>query len=587
MTRFRAYARYLLPYRWQLALGVACALVYGVSSGFGVPFFFGKVFSAFFEGDGEFYGLGPLGAALLLPGIFLLRGVSGYLNQYAFNYCGQQVLRGVRQDLFNQLQGLPVSYFEKNPSGDLISRLITDTTIVQAAILNVANEFIRQPIQMVGALGYLAFLSWQFQEAVFILLFFSAIPISFIPLRLIGRHLKKRGREAQEAMSLVTRQISEDLEAVTEIRSYNLEEREKLRFADRLRHYLRVQMKLVKYAAATQPLMEWVGAGVLSVAFYYAYQKGIPASVFLAMGTALYFCVDPLKRLLKLQNDIQRSQGAFERIDQILQAENAGADPDHPQLPQTIRGAIRFHRVSFSYADIPALREIDLAIEPGTVCALVGPSGAGKSTLVKLLNRLHDPVSGQIEMDGVDLRRFRLRDLRALVALVPQNPVLFDDTVTANIAVGNPDAGMEAIVAAARAAEAHDFISALPQGYDSPLGENATRLSGGQRQRIALARAFLRDAPILILDEATSALDSESETRIQVALKRLVQGKTVFIVAHRLSTIKKAHRILVLDGGRVVGDGTHQQLLESSPLYRSLCQKQGLADQRDRQAETI
>jgi subfamily B ATP-binding cassette protein MsbA len=353
-----------------------------------------------------------------------------------------------------------------------------------------------------------------------------------------------------------------------------LEEAERSRFREELTRFYRASMKAVKYNQATQPLMEFVAAAAIAVMFVAAYSRQIPFETFAAIGAALFFTIDGCKRLVRVANEMSKSTGAFERIEAILDEPETVRPPDHPVPTGRFRGEVRFDQVGFAYGDgLPALHGIDLTVAPGTVCALVGPSGAGKSTFTKLIPRFYDATAGAVTIDGVDVRQMDPAALRGQIALVPQAPVLFNTSIFDNIRIGRAGATREEVMEAARAAYADEFITELPGGYEANVGENARRLSGGQRQRLALARAFLRDAPILILDEATSALDAESEENIQQALGKLCQGRTVFIVAHRFSTIKIADRILLFDQGQIEGDGDFDSMM-GEPIFRRLYEKQ-------------
>lgn len=573
--RWRQLAPYLRGHGKLFFLAMIAGALAGAASGFGAPFFMKEVFARFFESEpGQYSRAYQIGIAALLPAIFLLRGLSLYINQYLLHRIGQSVLVDLRQKLFDHLQALDMGFFEKQRSGDLLARLSADTTQIQNSLLTIIREAVLQPFIFAGGLGFLLFLSFREREIGFLLLLLAIAPLMILPVRLIGRHLRYRGRQMQDAFGEVSEVVAENLRAASEVRAFRLEERESRRMRDRLRGYFDYSMKMTKYLLVTQPLMELIAVTVVSIAFLYAYNQGLGSSVFLAMGAALFFTVDAIKRLVRALNEWQRTVGAFDRVQGILDTEPAIRDPDQPTpLPQAI-GHLRFENTSFAYGDQGALKQVNVDIPPGTVCALVGPSGAGKSTFTKLILRFYDPALGRVLLDGHDLRQLSLGDLRRHIAYVPQAPVLFNDTVTANIRLGRADATDAEVEAAARAANADDFIRALPEGYDTVLGENATRLSGGQRQRLALARAFLRHAPILILDEATSALDSESDERIREALGRLVEGRTVLIVAHRFNTLQLARRILLFEDGRIAADGPIQTVLQH-PTFRALYEKQG------------
>lgn len=573
MRRLIPYLCYVKPQTRLLLIALFCGIIYGAASGFGVPFFIEKVFKSLFEDRAPIYGLSAGWAAASLSLVFLLRGVSGYFNQYLLQVIGVRVLTSLRRDLYRKLTHLPLSFFERNTSGDLMSRLVGDTALMQQTITLMANDLLRQPVQLIGGLSFLIYLTIRNDEAVFLLLFVAVIPLVIYPISVIGKNLKKRGREAQNAMGRISNHIGESLIGATEVRSFNLETPFGNKMENELENYERAQRKSAKYITASQPLMEFVAATVISLSFYYSYQHEIGASLFLAMGAALYFCFDPLKRLIRLNNDVQRAYGAMDRIETVL-SENIGiSEPTNPAVISagTIKGEIEFSAVDFSYVpEAKVFTSLTKKIQPGEIVALVGPSGSGKSTFAKLVPRFYEVSSGSIAIDGIDVRSWSLASLRNAVAVVPQQPVLFNDTIAANIRLGRLDATDAEIEAAAKAAYAHEFITALPESYQTQVGENALRLSGGQRQRLALARAFLKNAPILILDEATSALDNESELQVQLAIQKLITGKTVLIIAHRPNTINLATRILVFEKGNIVADGTRGQLAESSPLFQAL-----------------
>ncbi|RME71906.1 MAG: ABC transporter ATP-binding protein [Verrucomicrobia bacterium] len=573
--RFLPYTKYFRGTRLALFWALVCAGVYGIASGFGLPFMIQYVFPKVFD-----FNAPPLdpwvlaGYVLWLPGVFLVRGLAGYLNIYLINLCGVRVLKKIRTEFFAKLQALPVAFFDRHSTGDLLSRATNDTNQLQQTVTLVSNEIFRQPITLLGAIGALIYLSTKHNDVVFLLLFFAIVPITVFPIRIIGGKLLKKARLLQGELGSVTDRMSENLNSRLEIRAFGLEQREIESFRRLMDQLIHAQMKVVKYAEALSPLIEILSAAGVAIAFLYAHLVQIPLETFVALVGALYMSYDPVKRIGRLSNELKKGEGALERIEAILKEPVTITDPENPVPVQRLRGEIHFDNVSFAYGDEPVLRGITTHIPAGTVCALVGPSGAGKSTFARLVPRFYDVVSGAVKIDGIDVRAMRLADLRANIAIVSQEPILFNDTVRNNILVGRPDATAEEVEAAARNAYADDFIRKLPQGYETIVGERGASLSGGQRQRLALARAFLRNAPILILDEATSALDAESEEMVQKALARLVEGKTVLIIAHRFSTIRIASRILVFDAGRIVGEGDHDTLHAGNDVYRRLYDKQ-------------
>ncbi len=574
------YSRYFSIARQNYKLflvGMSAGAVAGLASGFGVPFFIQKVFKNIFEDTGNEYAFSYLIlVSSLLPVIFIVRGIASYINQYFLQWAIQNILMEIRHRLFEKLQRLPISFFERRSSGDLMAKLVGDTIQIQEAILLVARDAFIQPFTFMAGLGYLIYLAASQQQVGFLLLIVVIAPLMIFPIRYVGRHLKYRSRSLQETLGELSDVMAENLRGVVEVRSFNMQDSERNRFDDKLRKYNRFAMKMAKYYHMTQPFMELLAVTMVSIAFLYSYQKGVGFSAFAAMGAALFFTVDSLKRMAKMFNGLQRASGSFERIETVLDEEESVQDVENPIILENPEGNLVVDKLKFSYmdnAEEPDLEVDYLEIPIGTTCALVGPSGAGKSTLAKLFQRFYDPQDGQILFDNTDIRSIKKSNLRESIAFVPQSPVLFNGTVKENILLARPGASDDEVKAAARKAHAEEFILSLPEGYDSIVGENAVRLSGGQRQRLALARAFLKDAPILILDEATSALDSESEEKIQQALSELPENRTLLIIAHRFATIRMAKRILLFDKGKIRCQGDFPTLLQDD-LFRRLYEVQ-------------
>jgi len=399
-----------------------------------------------------------------------------------------------------------------------------------------------------------------------------------LPIHFVGKKIIQKAQHmAQHAGSIADR-LTENLSAVKEVRAFGLEEAEVRRFSKVSAVMVKVQMKVAKYALALSPSIELISAIGIAVTFVYSYRVHLELESFLAIVFALFSCYEPVKKLGAISNDMKRGAASLDRIEEVVDAPIVIEDPIDPMPVGRLRGAVELRNVSFAYKEEKtALCDVSVKIPPGNVCALVGPSGAGKSTFANLVPRFYDPSFGSVAIDGIDIRNMRIADLRRNIAIVSQEPVLFNDSIYNNVLIGRPDATREEVEQAARDAFAHDFILSLPEGYQTMVGERGGQVSGGQRQRIALARAFLRQAPILILDEATSALDTESETIIQRALGKLMQNKTVLIIAHRFSTIRDATMIVVFNDSKVVAQGTHAGLYESNALYKSLYDGQGQA----------
>ena len=575
MREFFAFRRYLRRCKALFILGLLAGFFAALASGAGVPYFIKIVFAEVFESpDSKYSALEIFLVAAQLPGVFLLRGFCGYFNQYWMNYCGLRVLEGIRKDLFSKIQYLPLAYHDRNKSGDLLSRILSDTTLLQFTLQESANDLFRQPMQVVFAFATLIFLSLQEKDAAIVLLICAGAPMAMIPVFFIGRRLKVRGLQMQEAQAEMTQCLNENLEGATEIRTFNLQDQQISFFDALLRKLFRSQMKVVKYERLTQPLIEFLSAALVAFSFVYCYLKGVPFSTFMALGGVLFMTYDPLKRIFRVYGNIQKCQGAINRVNDILHETDSIRDAENPKPAPRGKSSILFEKVSFAYTEAPVLHGVEVEIPAGQVVALVGPSGAGKSTFAKLIPRLYEVTSGSIRINGTDIREFSKWDLRDHIAIVSQHPVLFNDTLFSNIRLGRENASEEDVYQAARNAFAHSFISELEEGYQTLAGERGDRLSGGQKQRIAIARAFLRNSPILILDEATSALDAQSEEEIQRALNSLVIGKTVIIIAHRFSTIRLADRIFVFDKGRLIANGAHGELYKRSPLYTELYDKQ-------------
>jgi ATP-binding cassette, subfamily B, bacterial MsbA len=592
VNRYLPYYKYLRPVRLQFGLGVFAGVVYALASGLGMPMMIDIVFPVLFGNKAEanhWYSawitqqLGAISrdkmiffACLWIPIIFLIRALAGYANAYLIQFTGQRVVEDIRLDLFKKLQTLPLSFFKKNQSGDLLARLMSDTVILRQIVANASSDLIKQPATLLGALGYLGYKAFSDRSFFIALISMVTVPLCVFVIRAAGKKLARRAKMLQQQDGDMTAALAESLQAPLEIRAYNLEKRQISAFRRRTNEMLRVSMKLVKYRQAISPAIEVVAAVGFAIALFFGVRAGMSQAGFTALGMALFMSYEPIKKLGMVHSLMKQGEAAVERIEFISKEPDTLADPVSPKPFRAPHEAIRFENLSFAYGDEPVLKEVKLTIPVGQVVALVGPSGAGKSTFAHLIPRFYDPVSGAITFDGIDIREFTKHDLRDAIAVVPQMPSLFLGSIADNIRIGRENASDADVEAAARKANADDFIRSLPNGYQTQVGERGDLLSGGQRQRIAIARAFLKDAPILILDEATSALDSESEAMVQQALAALVKGRTTFIIAHRYSTITIADRVLVFQKGRIVADGNHESLRETDPTYQSMIGSQFL-----------
>jgi subfamily B ATP-binding cassette protein MsbA len=573
LKRFGPYFSYLKPVRKQFALGLGFGLISAAASGAGLPFIIQYLVPLVTSDDK------PEGMALILllssiPLAFTLRALGGFLNAYYMAYAGMHVLERLRIMVFEKIQHLPLAFFHKNNAGDLMSRVMGDTGQLQTALVKVVNSLVKEPATLFSALGFLIYLTISESEVAFMLIALATVPACVLPIRAIGTRILKKSRQAQQQAGELNNVLNENLSAVREVRAYNLETREINRFSAAVRKLFKLALKTVKYDKMLSPLIELTTAFALSFSLYVAVQKNIQPEVIAAILTALYMCYEPIKKLGGVSNIIRKAQASLDRLEYVLHTDDTVPEADNPKPLHAVTGEICFNNVTFSYDNEVALNNVNVKIEPNQAIALVGPSGAGKTTFANLVPRFYDAIEGTITLDGVDIRELSKADLRSQIALVSQESLLFSDTIANNIRLSKPDATLDEVKESARMAHAHDFIEAFEDGYETMVGERGSRLSGGQRQRIAIARAFLKNAPIIILDEPTSALDAESEHNIQAALEGLSKGRTVIIIAHRFSTIQHADRILVFDDGSIIAQGTHTELYQSNPLYTSLYDKQ-------------
>ena len=511
---------------------------------------------------------------VFILGLFVIRGFAEYVAQFALSWVGNRLVMDLRGVMFRKLLTLPARYYDDQASGNLISKLTFDVMQVTTAATSVLTAVFKDTLVIIGLLGWMFWLNWKLT-----LLALVMAPVIVLVVRVISVRLRNSSREVQQQMGDMTQVIQETIEGHRVVKLFGGQDYEQQRFDAQANSVRRQLMKQVAAAAASVPIVQFIAALALATIVYLATQQSNTAQItvggFVSFITAMLMLTAPLKRVTSVNEPLQRglaaAESVFALIDQAGEPDTGTADPGRA------RGEIRFERVSFAYGTDGrhALDSIDLAIAPGETVALVGASGSGKTTLANLVPRFYTPTGGRILLDGHDISDLKLAALRANIALVSQDVVLFNDSVAANIAYGAMKGATRAeIEAAARAAHALEFIEQMPQGFDTLIGENGVRLSGGQRQRLAIARALLKNAPVLILDEATSALDTESERHVQAALDELMRGRTTLVIAHRLSTIENAHRIVVLDGGRIVESGSHAELLAREGKYALLYRNQ-------------
>lgn len=566
MKVYRRLLRYLRPYFFPTFItAVVCMLLFSATSGV-LPFLVERVFDDIFA-EKKLDALRVLPLALVA--LFFLRGVVGFGHQYLIEYAGQKIVEDLRNELNRHIQFLPLSFFHRHATGTILSRMTNDVTLVRNALTEAVASLMRDSTSLVFLVGVAFVKDWFLS-----LIAFIVFPAALLPLIRLSKQVRRLSRKGQVSLGQLTALLQETIQGNRVVKAFGMEEYEQRRFAEENRRLFRLYMKAGRARAFAPPMVEMVAAfGIGAVVWYGGH--GVIAGdrtqgAFFAFLTALFLLYEPFKRLTRTNNTVQQGVAAAERVFELLDTEAETREQPGARELQGVRQGIHFHHVSFRYENEWVLKDINFEIHAGEVVALVGPSGGGKSTLADLIPRFYDVVEGRITIDGVGIRDLTVKSLRAQIALVTQFTFLFNDTVKNNIAYGDPAQPMEVVVAAARAAHAHDFIISLPQGYDTVIGELGVKLSGGQRQRLAIARALLKNAPVLILDEATSALDNESERLVQEAVERLMEGRTVLVIAHRLSTIRRADRIVVLSQGEIVEAGRHEELLARNAEYRKL-----------------
>ena len=591
------YLSHLKGSRTLLVVSLFFGLVYASSSALGFPFLVGKILPTVFGTPEErlkplltfpeWLGWAPwylpkghevFFAVAFLPAIFLIRGLSQFISTFLLNLAGLKVVESVRRAVFFKLQQMHLGFFGKISTGDLLQRIINDANAVRLVLIDISNDLFVQPLQVLFSVFYVVFLCLSKPGGYWFLLCLFVIPLVVFVVRYIGRSIQQKAQKTLTTSSSLNTIAVENLQSARDIRAYGLQQREQQRFATASAEGLRVQSKLVRYEKALSPLIEFSAAIGISLAVGVGAAIGFKFEEILSLITAFYLAYSPMKRIGMISAQINIALPSLARLDEILNASVEVADAPGARSLTKVKGEIEFQGMSFAYGEEVVLQIDQLKIPAGQSVALVGPSGAGKSTFVNLVPRFFDPQRGVIKVDGQDLRNLKQADLRANIALVSQEPVLFDETILENIRLGKLGATDAEVREAARLAGALDFIEAQPQGFLTRVGERGMRLSGGQRQRVSIARAFLKNAPILILDEATSALDTDTERSIQESLAHLMVGRTTLIVAHRFSTIRDAQRILVFDEGKIVADGPREEVYRQNELFRRLWdnQAQGL-----------
>ncbi len=556
----------LTPYRSRLIIAmVGMVLVSGFSSAqaYMVKPLLDEIFG---NKDAVLLNILPL----VLLAVFFVKGVFYFLYSYLLEWVGQCVIRDLRNSIYIHLNKLSLTFFHHTPTGELISRIVNDVTLLQGAVSHALIRILRDFVSVIGLLGVVFYMDWRL--ALMSLVF---LPLAAAPIIIFGKKFRSVSTTYQQSIGETTNILHETIGGARIVKAFCMEAKEEKRFANQIQHLFDTLMKETKYRCLSHPMVEFVAGIAISLIIWFGGMQVLKGTSttgsFMAFLTALFMLYEPIKGVSKINSTIQSGLAAATRIFSLLDVEADISDKAGATKLPPFHKSIEFARVSFAYEESePVLKEVDLQVRCGEVLAVVGPSGGGKTTLANLLPRFHDVNQGVVRIDDHDIREVTLHSLRSQMALVTQQTILFNTSVKENIGYGSGDCQEESIRQAADAAFALDFIEKLPQGFDTVIGESGARLSGGQRQRISIARAILKNAPILILDEATSALDTESERKVQKALENLMKNRTTIVIAHRLSTIKNADRIIVMRSGRLVEEGTHEQLLQAQGAYYDL-----------------
>ena len=561
---------FLKPYRKKLSLAILFSVVVGVIASSPVPLI-QKTFDDII-GQKDFFMLKVIPIALVI--LYSVKAGLVYAQNIIVLGISVELDVRVREQLFAHIHKLPFNFFEANETGQLLSRVVNDVAIMQSTITRLLKEAIQNSVTFIALIGWVFYLKWDWA-----IISILVIPVMVLPIGNIARKLRKLTHKGQEILGDLNETLLESFSGVKVVRAFGMESTEERKFNSFSENFLRILKKNIKYVEITSPFLELLGVMGASVILWYGgfqvLTDKVTQGTFIAFIVGLFMMYAPLRLLFKIYASVQSSLAGAERVFSILDLDEEKIKEGNKELIN-FNHSIEFQNISFKYPSRNAavLTKINMTVEKSKILAIVGMSGAGKTTLVDLLFRFHEPFAGSISIDGINIKDYTLKSLRSNLALVSQETFLFNDSIRKNIAYGKPDASENDIIHASKAAHVDSFVSEFEEGYDTIIGERGVKLSGGQRQRIAIARAILRNAPILVLDEATSALDSESEKSVQDALHNLMRHRTTLVIAHRLSTITSAHLIIVLDKGEIVEVGTHEKLLSSSGLYKKYYEMQ-------------
>lgn len=569
METYKRLLMYVKPYWQRMAVAMICMIGVGAMTGAAALVVKQVLDDVFINKDREMLMLIPL--AVLT--IFILKGVFHYVQSYLMSYVSLKAIKDIRDELYSHIQKQSLAFFHKNPTGKLMSNITYDVNLIGATVSDALSSLLKDSFTAIALMGVLFYRDWQLASIAIIV-----YPLALYPIIKFGKKLRKIGTKSQERMGYISAFLHETIAGARIVKAFGMEEYESRRFFEANNKFVNLLMKSCRVKASSTPIMELLGACGFAFIIWYGGLKVVESQItpgdFFSFLTALLMVYQPITKLTKVNNKIQEGLAAAVRIFKILDTEPEIKSRSEAIQISSIKKSVEFENVTFSYGDEKVIKKLNLTVNKGERIAIVGNSGGGKSTLVNLIPRFYDVTDGHIKIDNIDIRDVTVESLRSMIGIVTQETILFNDTVRSNIAYGHSESSDEMIIDAAKASFAHDFIQEMPEGYDTVIGEQGVRLSGGQRQRISIARAIMKNAPILILDEATSALDSESEALVQHALENLMEGRTSFVIAHRLSTVRSADKIIVLSKGEIVEEGTHDELLRARGKYADLWNRQ-------------
>ena len=594
LKKLLPYFKYLKPVWFKFFLGIFFGVIYSLASGLGLPVMVEKVFpilfgnvskspewliniaNIFFEGnlDGGFL----LVCCLTIPAIMLIRGIGFIGNGYYMAYAGFSVIQSIQIDMYKKVQSLPLSFFNKYKTGEINAAVMGYPNQIKLAVVDTSNDLVIQPLTLISAISFLIYKSLNNQSFFMVIIGLASAPFIIFLIRRIGAYLATRSKQIVALSEKLGSTVIENFQSPIEIRAYNLEGTQISDFISKLKELFKLNLKSTRFSLVMSPSIEFISGLGIAFALFFGVKNGMGEGEFFSLLIALYMIYTPIKKMSAIQNKLKVLEAPLDRLESILDMEATICSPKTPKpINKPFEEGVTFENVNFEYEKgKTTLQNINISIPFAETIGLVGESGAGKSTFANLLLRLYDPNEGRILFGGTNIKDFDIKELRELISYVPQSPILFNNSILENIRLGNPRATEEEIINAAKLANAHSFISEMKNGYQTMISERGNSLSGGQRQRISIARAFLKDSPILILDEATSSLDNKADKEIKETLKNLCKGRTSLIIAHRLSSLEDIKSRMVFQNGEIIGYGEHEELLGSCAHYKEIFEKPNL-----------